>query len=139
MSSFNYNYPVDKQVSYSNDMEYRQCIRDLFRMTPQTDVLNNPDLDEITKDETNYDKETSTLLVKWISDETKECYELNELYKVAAATMITLDRETGLAVLFSYDYFAEFHKLLSLYFSSPGTDLEMSSSYERLWNRLTTK
>jgi hypothetical protein len=108
-------------------------------MTPQTDVLNNPDLDEITKDETNYDKETSTLLVKWISDETKECYELNELYKVAAATMITLDRETGLAVLFSYDYFAEFHKLLSLYFSSPGTDLEMSSSYERLWNRLTTK
>ena len=139
MSSFNYNYPVDKQVSYSNDMEYRQCIRDLFRMTPQTDVLNNPDLDEITKDETNYDKETSTLLVKWISDETKECYELNELYKVAAATMITLDRETGLAVLFSYDYFAEFHKLLSLYFSSPGTDLEMSSSYERLWNRLTRK
>lgn len=139
MSSFNYNYPVDKQVSYSNDMEYRQCIRDLFRMTPQKDVLNNPDLDEITKDETNYDKETSTLLVKWISDETKECYELNELYKVAAATMITLDRETGLAVLFSYDYFAEFHKLLSLYFSSPGTDLEMSSSYERLWNRLTTK
>jgi len=139
MSSFNYNYPVDKQVSYSNDMEYRQCIRGLFRMTPQTDVLNNPDLDEITKDETNYDKETSTLLVKWISDETKECYELNELYKVAAATMITLDRETGLAVLFSYDYFAEFHKLLSLFFSSPDTDLEMSSSYERLWNRLTTK
>ena len=139
MSSFNNTYPVNKQVSYNNDIEYRQCLREMFRMNSQTDVLNNPDLDEITKDETNYDKETTTLLVKWISDETKECYELNELYKVAAATMITLDRETGLAVLFSYDYFTEFHKLLSLFFSSPGTDLEMSSSYERLWNRLTTK
>lgn len=139
MSSFNYIYPVDKQVSYNNDMEYRQCIREIFRMNSQMDVLNNPDLDEISKDETNYDKETTNLLVKWISDETKECYELNELYKVAAATMITLDRETGLAVLFSYDYFAEFHKLLFLFFSSPDTDLEMSSSYERLWSRLTAK
>lgn len=139
MSSVQFIYPFDKQVIYSNDIEYRQCVRELFRMKTQMDVLNNPDLDEITKDETNYDKETTTLLVKWISEETKECYELNELYKVAAATMITLDRETGLAVLFSYDYFAEFHKLLSLFFSSPDTDLELSSSYERLWNRLTSK
>jgi hypothetical protein len=139
MSSLNLVYPTDKKVQYNNDVEYRQCLRDLFNMKSQTDVLDNADMDEISKDENNYDSQMTDAWTKWISEKTKNCYELNELYKLAAATMISLDRDTGLAVLFSFDYFAEFHKLLVQFFICPGEDLEMCSSYERLWNRLSAK
>jgi hypothetical protein len=139
MSSLKFAYPINKKVEYNNDAEYRRCLRDIFSMKSQTDVLNNKDMDDISKDENNYDSQMTDLWTKWISEKTKECYELNELYKLAAATMISLDRDTGLAVLFSFDYFAEFHKLLVQFFTCPEGDLEMSSSYERLWNRLSVK
>jgi len=139
MSSLTLKYPINKKVEYNNDTEYRQCLRELLDMNPQTDVLNDVNMDDISKDENNYDSQIGDMWTKWISEETKECYELNELYKLAAATMISLDRETGLVVLFSFDYFAEFHKLLVQYFTYPNSDLEMCSSYDRLWNRLSVK
>lgn len=138
-SSLKFVYPTEKKVEYSNDAGYRQCLRELFGMKYQTDVLGNTEMDDISKDENNYDSQMTDLWMKWISEETKGCYELNELYKLAAATMISLDRDTGLAVLFSFDYFAEFHKLLVQFFACPERDLEMCSSYERLWNRLSEK
>ena len=51
----------------------------------------------------------------------------------------SLDRDTGLAVLFSFDYFADFHNLLVVFFKNPGVDLEMFPAYDRLWNRLSKK
>jgi predicted alpha/beta superfamily hydrolase len=102
-------------------------------------VSNDPSLDEISKDENNYDEQTVKLWIDWISEKTKNCYELNELYKLAAATMISLDRDTGLAVLFSFDYFEDFHSLLSIYFKDIEDNLEMTAPYERLWNRLVKK
>jgi hypothetical protein len=137
--SLKFVYPIDKKIQYNNDGEYRQSLRELFSMKAQTDVLNDADMDEISKDENNYDSYMAQMWSKWISEETKDCYELNELYKLAAATMISLDRDTGLAVLLSFDYFAEFHKLLVQFFICPEGDLEMCTSYERLWNRLSVK
>ena len=130
-----FNYPVDNKISYNTDAEYRMSLRELFKMKDQTTI--DPSLDEISKDENNYDEETNKLWMNWISEQTKECYELNELYKLAAATMISLDRDTGLAVLFSFDYFSDFHSLLTIYFKNPKQDLEMTTSYERLWRRLS--
>jgi hypothetical protein len=127
-------YPVDNKINYGTDVEYRKSLRELFKMNNQS---VDPSLDEISKDENNYDEETMKLWMNWIIEQTKECYELNELYKLAAATMISLDKDTGLAVLFSFDYFSDFHSLLTIYFKNPNQDLEMSTSYERLWKRLS--
>ena len=132
-------YPINKIIYYSNDVEYRQSLRELFGMRFHPIILNNKDLDPVSKDESNYDEQTTKKWLNWVSVQTIECYELNELYKLAAATMISLDRETGLAVLFSFDYFADFHNLLVVFFKNPGMDLEMFPAYDRLWNRLTKK
>lgn len=136
-SSNPFIYPVDDKIKYNSDAEYRMSLRKLFNMNEN--VSNDPSLDEISKDENNYDEQTVKLWIDWISEKTKNCYELNELYKLAAATMISLDRDTGLAVLFSFDYFEDFHSLLSIYFKDIGNDLELTAPYERLWNRLVKK
>lgn len=136
-SSNPFIYPINDKIKYNTDAEYRQTLRNLFKMNEH--LSNDPSLDEISKDENNYDEQTVKLWIDWISEETKTCYELNELYKLAAATMISLDRDTGLAVLFSFDYFEDFHSLLSIYFKNTDDDLEMTAPYERLWNRLTRK
>lgn len=130
-------YPIHKNIQYSNNAEYRQCLRNLFGMVENPNVDHT--LDEISKDELNYDESSTEKWMAWISEQTKDCYELNELYKLAAATMISLDRETGVAVLFSFDYFVDFHQLLIIFFKTPGRDLEMFAPYERLWNRLSRK
>jgi len=132
-------YPTNRVIQYNNDAEFRQSLRELFGMKFQPVVLNDKSLDAISMDESNYDEETTKKWLNWISSQTTECYELNELYKLAAATMISLDRETGLAVLFSFDYFADFHNLLIVFFKNPGMDLEMFPAYDRLWNRLSKK
>jgi len=133
-------YPNNIKIQYSNDIEYRQSLRQLFEMNFQTELLDNSSImDPVSLDESNYDEKMTKKWMDWISLQTKECYEINELYKIAAATMISLDRETGLAVLFSFDYFSDFHKVLSLFFENPNRDLEMYPEYERLWERLSKK
>lgn len=134
-----FEYPTNQIIQYSNDTEFRKSLRELFGMKFQPVILNDKSLDAISMDESNYDEETTKKWLNWISSQTAECYELNELYKLAAATMISLDRETGLAVLFSFDYFADFHNLLVVFFKNPGMDLEMFPAYDRLWNRLSKK
>lgn len=134
-----FEYPTKQIIQYNNDAVYRQSLRELFGMKFQPVVLNDKSLDAISMDESNYDEETTKKWLNWISGQTADCYELNELYKLAAATMISLDRDTGLAVLFSFDYFADFHNLLVVFFKNPGVDLEMFPAYDRLWNRLSKK
>ena len=133
-------YPIDKSVEYTNDREYRQSLRNLFNFNNINNIGGDNDtIDDITRDELNYDEKTMNIWIKWISQETKTCYELQELYKLASATMISLDGEIGLAILFSYDYFKDFHIVLCNYFQNKNIDLDMISSYERLWNRLYNK
>lgn len=140
MSSQNgFTYPIHINVQYNNNAEYRQALRDLFKMDQQFDVINNDMLDDISKDEQNFDEKVMKKRIEWVLEQTKDCYELNELYKLAAATMITLDLDTGLSVLFSFDYFDNFHQILVLFFKYPNKDLELFAPYERLWNRLSSK
>jgi len=149
MSSFNpetvskiddiIEYPTNQIIQYNNDVGYRQSLRELFGMKFKPLFLKDESLDAISLDESNYDEQTTKKWLDWVSVQTTNCYELNELYKLAAATMISLNRETGLAVLFSFDYFADFHNLLVVFFKNPGMDLEMFPAYDRLWNRLSKK
>jgi hypothetical protein len=132
------SYPIAKVIQYTNDKEYRQCLREIFTMAEQP-VMNERDLDEISKDEMNYDEKMTEKWVKWVSRQTTDSYELQELYKLASATMMSLDRDTGLAVLFSYDYFKDFHLALSAYLNDKDVYLDLIPSYERLWRRLSQK
>jgi hypothetical protein len=110
-----YKYPVHYKVQYTNDREYRKCIRELFQMNPN----NYPDVieeaDEDFKDEVEYDDESAEKVIDYIMSITKNDPLYHELYEMAAATMMTEDLGLGLVLLFSYDYLELFHPILILY------------------------
>lgn len=105
-------YNLDKDVYYTNNTEYRQCLRELFNM----ECSHNPELegiDEETKDELLYDENTMSSIMDEIYNATKKNDLFNELYDLAAARMFSTDRTIGQAVLLSYDYLCFFHNCLA--------------------------
>jgi hypothetical protein len=105
------NYNINKDVYYTNNKEYRQCMRELFNMK----CVINPDMegmDEVTIDELTYDEKTMSVIMDEIYNATKNNDIFNELYDLAAATMFSTDRTIGQAVLLSYDYLCFFHNCL---------------------------
>jgi hypothetical protein len=105
----NINIYLNKPVQYKNNQEYRNCIREIFRMQ---EFISTLDIDDETKDEQNYDDRSTSKVLDYIYSITKKNACFQELYGYAAATMFSTDPEIGLAVLFSYDYFLLFHPLL---------------------------
>lgn len=106
------NYNINKDVYYTNNKEYRQCMRELFNMK----CVINPDMegmDEVTIDELTYDEKTMSVIMDEIYNATKNNDIFNELYDLAAATMFSTDRTIGQAVLLSYDYLCFFHNCLA--------------------------
>jgi hypothetical protein len=105
------NYNINKDVYYTNNKEYRQCMRELFNMK----CVIHPDMegmDEETIDELTYDEQTMSVIMDEIYNATKNNDIFNELYDLAAATMFSTDRTIGQAVLLSYDYLCFFHNCL---------------------------
>ena len=111
-------YPINIVVKYSNDKEYRNCLRQIFSMNTNSTWNDSDitDLDEVSQDELLYDFYASTNFLDFIYDETKNNTSFIELYSLAASVMISTDTNIGLAVLFSYDYFIYFHKCLCIFF-----------------------
>jgi len=106
------NYDLNKDVSYTNNREYRKCLRELFNMN----CIINEDLNDIdaeTKDELLYDENTMSAIMDEIFNATKNNELFNELYDLAAARMFSTDRTIGQAVLLSYDYLCFFHNCLA--------------------------
>ena len=98
------------EISYSSDPEYRAVFRKIFRMRM---VSSDPNyVDPVTADELNFDVETASSMMDEIFDQTSLDGHFQALYDHAAAKMISLDRTSGMAVLFSYDYFVDFHRCL---------------------------
>jgi hypothetical protein len=106
------NYDLNKDVSYTNNREYRKCLRELFNMNC---IINEDlnDIDEETKDELLYDENTMSAIMDEIFNATKNNELFNELYDLAAARMFSTDRTIGQAVLLSYDYLCFFHNCLA--------------------------
>lgn len=106
------NYNLNKDVYYTNNKEYRQCLRELFNMkcviSPYLEGL-----DEETKDELLYDENTMSVIMDEIYNATNKNEFFNELYDLAAARMFSTDRTIGQAVLLSYDYLCFFHNCLA--------------------------
>jgi len=111
------DYNTKLIIQYSNDVEYRACLRALFSMKHVIQV--DPDLDEITRDEQDYDMEAASQKLDFILEQTSGNPWFQELYDIAASKMISTDRSIGLSVLFSYDYLALFHMCLCSFYNDP--------------------
>ena len=123
----------NKHIEYSNDEEFRACIRDIFNM--KKDIDNYPDLDAVTRDENNYDIDAATKSMDYIFEKTKDIELFQTLYDLAAAKMLSVDRSIGLAILFSYDNMKTFHTIYSQ-ISSSQTLNEVTDSYQNLYSFL---
>ena len=97
-------------MSYTNNKEYRQALREFFQMKCQ-ETEASVGLDEETLDEMNYDEKAVEKSMNEIYRKTKDIDAFCELYQIAAGHMFSVDHETGLAVLLSYDYFPYFKSL----------------------------
>lgn len=111
------DYNTKLLIHYSNDTEYRACLRALFSMKHVIQL--DPDLDEITRDEQDYDIDAASQKLDFIFETTSGHPTFQELYDIAASKMISTDRSIGLSVLFSYDYLALFHQCLCSFYNDP--------------------
>ena len=94
----NYNYPINLQIHYTNDDEYRECIIRVFHYNE----TNNED-----------DEDFSIKMLDILFEKTSVHFK--ELYELSSAVMMMEDLEIGLAILFSYDHFSLFHLCLCDY------------------------
>jgi len=127
-----YQHTLD--IVYINDMQYRQCLRDVFCMIPHDD--SDDEIDEITRDENNYDEENAKKALDYIYCNTNEHPLFNHLYKKAASHMLSLDESIGLSVLCSYDYLQMFHKCVQCFMNERDNFNDMNPSYVKLNNAL---
>jgi hypothetical protein len=118
-------YNVNYNVEYTNNFEYRKCIREVFNMDTVSEGKHpywskmDEDIDEETKDELIYDSDAMFQGLDYIYGKTQHNPLFQELYEIAAAKMISIDPNIGLAVIFSYDYFSLFHLCLADFFKNP--------------------
>jgi hypothetical protein len=123
------------KISYSDSREYRNVFR---KLTGQN--TSNPEnpfgIDEETLDEQQYDEEKVSLFMDTLFGKTQSSPLFQTLYDIAAAQMISTDREIGLAVMCSYDYFASFYECYLEYISSPTTFSENTPSYQKIKSML---
>lgn len=102
---------------YTNDQEYREMVRQVCSMKQHQIVsLDQIQMDEVTHDEWDYDNDAMSQWLNQVYDLTSKDHLFQELYRIAAGTMLSEDPQIGLAVLISYDYFQDFYICL-LFFS----------------------
>lgn len=129
-------YDTSYDVIYNDTKEYRICIRHLFKMAHRVQDVNDDDpIDDETLDEQNYDDLQTTVMLDYIYALTKDNPCFQKLYDYAAATMFSQDREIGLAVMFSFDYFIFFHPCICSYIKMPQRMSEMNEYFIELINR----
>ena len=120
-------------MNYTNNTQYRQCIRTYFNMDPDRCSQNTQqDWDEETIDEMHYDESAMSKALDSIYAKTKDHPLFKNIYQSAAAKMISMDNEIGLAVCISYDFFKCFHACLQLFEQDPSGFTESSSEYQMM-------
>ena len=133
-----YSYPIQLTIEYSNNTEYRHCLRKLFKMNP----INYPDisemnLDEITKDEQSYDLDAANITMDYILEITKTIPEVINLYEKTASFMFSTDPNIGLTIMLGYDYLDLFHQLIIKIVSGISTEeLLQTDVYKQLYAKI---
>ena len=130
---------------YTTNREYRQVLRQFFEMKnmeelqkEQENLIIDKD-DEETLDELLYDSESVDKKMNEIFEKTKSIRAFVKIYEIAAAQMFSLDLETGLAVLLSYDYFPFFHAFYLRYHENNINELESMKEYSDLIEKISPK
>ena len=125
-------------MQYSNNVEYRQCLRTFFKMNTETySNAIQSDWDEETIDEMSYDETAVSNALDEIYNKTQYNILFEKIYSQAAAKMISTDKEIGLAVCISYDYFSHFYACIELFKKKPEHFTEESKEYNVLYKALT--
>ena len=123
---------------YSNNKDYRQAIRRIFNMN--VDIVEAEikpyNYDEETQDELMFDEVAMSTGMTNILEKTKGNCLFDELYSLAAAQMISMDKETGLCILLSYDYLSDFYNVWNSYLENPNEMSETNDFFIILKNRL---
>jgi len=127
-------YNTDPNIQYSNDFQYRSALRKILCMKSVEEM--DQDIDEVTRDEQDYDMEAATKSLDYVYNNTCKNPLFQELYDSAAEKMISMDRSIGLSVLFSYDYMGLFHYCLCNYFDEPEKFDEKNEAYMALKKKL---
>ena len=87
---------------------------------------DSDDDDDITEDENDYDVGAATHVMDEIYEKIQHDGLFRELLDHAAGKMMSLDPSIGLTILFSYDYFAAFHRCLCVF---------LAPTQARTWSR----
>ena len=130
MSFTLYNYKIP--VEYTNNTEYRECFRRAFgieteRIVAQLRALyaDFDTFEDETKDELIFDEPRVNHIMGEILAATMFAEPFRELYRKAAALVISESPDIGLAILMAFHFFQEFHAVLAEWFgrieSSGGT------------------
>ncbi len=119
-------------VAYTTNAEYRQCLRDIFAMNPVVPQID--DLDDETRDEMMYESDAISRGLDEIYAITKDEPKFRKLYEIAAGQMMSVDPDIGLAVLCSYDYFAQFYTCVVDYVMARPS---LNASYELLREKIS--
>jgi len=127
-------YNTQITINYTNNEEYRKDLRNIFQMKNQT---LDETIDPETADEQDYDNANASIMLDYIYSITKEDSLFKELYEYGAGTMLSLNLEIGLAVLFSYDYFILFHQCLQQIIDNPLYWNNTNSAFIALKQKLT--
>ena len=133
-----YSYPMQLNIQYSTDQEYRKCLRDVFQMdSTQFPDVKDMDLDQVTADEMMYDEKAASRTMEHVFENTFQHKDFILLYEKAASFMFSIDTHLGLTILFGYDYLDLFHPLLSGFFSNmDNKTLSSMSEYKLLYDKL---
>jgi len=117
-----YNFDITS-ISYEDDDQYRDTICELFGIRA-SGILAEED-----------DTQMETVL-DWIYSKTKSNPLFQTIYVKAASFMISENPETGLVVLFAYDYLPLFHQMLCAFHLLGDKFDETHPSYANLYKKL---
>ena len=131
MTTINYNISMPC-VEYNNEFEYRKVLRKIFNM--KEIIVDDPDLDEITRDEMNFDTDALSVGHAQLYDLVKDNLLFYDLFIKAASFMISENPETGFCIMFSYDYLKMFYKLLIKHDTITVQDADYNAFYNTLYN-----
>lgn len=136
-----YSYPTSLNVQYSNNNEYRKCLRNVFKMNPNNyPDTTSMDLDDETEDEMMYDYESAAHTLDYVMENTTNLPQIMELYEKAGSYMFSTDPNIGLTILFGYDYLDLFHSLLKTIFTNQNiTDISQIAEYKKLYAKVFNK
>jgi hypothetical protein len=95
------------------------------------------DYDDETYDELLFDESAVNIGMTNIIKKTKGNILFDELYDLASAKMFSTNKETGLCILLSYDFFSDFYHLWKSYIENPTTFSKTNEYLVRPVRKLT--